>query len=161
MDTESSRLEFVASYTGSDMPGTFRQFDVALRFDPADPAAGRLSVSVDVTSADMGDADMNEAVTGEIWFDVARFATARFDSTEIARRESGGFEAAGTLELKGVSRPVSVPFTWQQDGARGSMRGELVLQRLDFGIGSGSWTATDEVAGEVRVRFDVAFTEDR
>ncbi len=100
-------------------------------------------------------------MAGEIWFDAARFATASFDSDAIVRGEAGDYEAAGTLALKGVTVPVTVPFTWLQDGARGSMRGELVLQRLDFGIGTGTWSATDEVAGEVRVRFDVAFTEDR
>lgn len=161
MDPAQSRLEFIASYTGSDLPGAFREFDVELGFEPADPADARLVVTVNVASADMGDADMNEAVAGEIWLAAALFGTARFASEDIVRLETGEYAATGTLELKGVTVPVTVPFAWREDGDRSSMSGELVLQRLDFGIGTGTWTATDEVAGEVLVRFDVAFAEQR
>jgi len=154
-DAADSRLEFVASYTGSDLPGSFSRFVVDMTFDPQQPEAGRLVVTVDITSADMGGDDMNQAVTGAAWLDVAEFASATFTSDAISMPESGAYLAAGTLELKGVRRAVSVPFTWREEGEHASMRGELSLQRLDFGIGTGTWAATDEVAADVRVGFDI------
>lgn len=159
-DAANSRLEFVASYMGSELPGSFASFVVAMKFDPRQPETGRLDVTVDITSADMGDDDMNRAVTGAAWFDVTEFAGATFASDEISMLESGHYVAAGTLELKGARRALSVPFTWRDDGECGSMRGELSLQRLDFGIGTGTWASTDEVAADVRVRFDVTLRRD-
>jgi len=156
LDPGESRLEFVASYTGSDLPGSFERFAIDMDFDPLQPEAGRLVVTVDVASADMGDEDMNEAVTGVAWLDVAGFATATFTSDDVSMLESGEYTASGELELRGLRCPVTVPFTWRDDGERGSMRGEVSLQRLDFGVGTGTWAATDEVAADVRVRFDVA-----
>lgn len=151
-----STLGFVASYAGADLPGRFDRFAVDLNFDPRLPDGGRLVVTVDIASVDMGDGDMNDAVAGEAWFDMAGFATATFTSDDISSSGVGEYVAAGTLELKGVQRDVAVPFTWQDDAERGYMRGELTVQRLDFGIGTGTWTATDDVAADVRVSFAVA-----
>lgn len=152
-----SRLEFVARYTGLEMPGRFARFDVAFAFDPLAPDDARLNVAVDVTSVDMGGADVNQAVTGVAWLNVGAFPGAKFRSENVTMLAPGEYAATGTLELKGVRRCVTVPFTWQEEGARGSMIGELTLQRLDFGVGTGTWQATDEVAADVRVRFEVNF----
>jgi polyisoprenoid-binding protein YceI len=155
LDDANSRLEFVADYTGSEISGQFRRFDVEFDFDADVPAAGRLAVSVDMLSADMGDDDMTGAVTGTAWLDAQAFSTATFKSDSIEPRADGEFAASGTLDLKGIVKEVMVPFAWAADDDRATMRGTVVLQRLDFGVGTGTWTATDEVADDVRVVFDL------
>lgn len=156
MDTGASRLEFVADYVGADVPGRFGRFDVDLDFDPESTEAGQLVVRVDVSSLDMGDADLTTTVSERAWLDAASFATARFSSEEIVATRDGRYEAAGTLELKGLTQPVTVPFEWRRDGNAASMRGEVVLRRLDYGIG----VAVEEVGNDVRVRFVVALRKD-
>ncbi|MGI9341283.1 MAG: YceI family protein [Gammaproteobacteria bacterium] len=156
LDDAESRLEFVADYTGSEISGQFRRFGVEFDFDADAPAAGRLAVSVDMLSADMGEDDMTDAVTGTAWLDAQAFATATFTSARIKQHADGEFAAHGTLDLKGIVRDVTVPFVWAADGDRATMRGTVVLQRLEFGVGTGTWAATDEVADDVRVVFDLA-----
>ena len=78
----------------------------------------------------------------------------RFFSDSIISREAGGFVADGELELKGMKREVAVPFAWQVNDGRAIMRGELVLRRLDFGIG----VAVEEVGDDVRVSFEIHFS---
>jgi len=151
MDRSTSRIEFVADYVGADVPGRFDTFDVTLSFDPLRPSEGRLEVGVDVSSADLGDADLTATVMDKPWFDVATFAVARFKSDAIVAVDAGGFAAQGTLELKGVVREVTVPFDWQRSGDAATMRGEVALSRLDFGIG----VAVEEVGADVRVVFDI------
>ena len=122
-------------------------------FEPENPVGKRLAVTVDVASVDMIDPDLTATVTEEAWFDVAGFAVARFSSDNIAPDETGGFIARGRLELKGVEKDVSVPFTWTEREGRAIMRGELVLSRLDFGIG----VAVEEVGDGVGVAFEIGF----
>ena len=151
MDRSASRIEFVADYVGADVPGSFDTFDVKLSFDPLRPSEGRLAVSVDVASVDMSDADLTATVMDKPWFDAATFAVARFTSDAIVALDAGGFAAQGTLELKGAARDVTVPFDWQRSGDAATMRGEVALSRLDFGIG----VAVEEVGADVRVVFDI------
>ncbi len=156
MLADDSRLEFVVAYSGQPAPGVFRRFATELQFDPARPADGRLRVTVATLSADLDSADINEAIAAPEWFDFAHFAAAHFDSETIAADDDGGFVATGRLRLKGIERAIVVPFAWTQAGDRAVMRGELVLRRSWFGIGTGEWAATDIIGDDVRVRFDVA-----
>jgi polyisoprenoid-binding protein YceI len=155
----SQTLRFVAQYERTPAPGVFRRFAVSFAFDPARPAAsGRLLVTVDVTSADMDSADINEAIRAAEWFDVARFPRAEFEGHTVRRdgTASDRYLVRGRLRLKGVEREIEFPFRWrEQDGGTAIMEGALVLDRRDFGIGSGEWARDETIAYAVRIEFKI------
>lgn len=156
MDAAASRLEFIATFEKNPAPGVFKSFDVKMSFDPKKPAGGRLDVDIQVTSADMNIRDVNAAIRGPEWFDFARFPRAEFRSSEIRPAGNDRFVARGTLTLKGVQRPVEVPFTWRGSGDSAALDGELSVPRGAFGIGTGEWAATDVIGPDVKIRFKVA-----
>lgn len=155
MDAGTSRLEFTATFEKTPVPGVFREFDSRMRFDADRPAEGQLDVTIVVKSADMDSADVNKAISGPEWFDFARFPQAAFHAADIHRVEAGRYLARGTLSLKGVQRPVEVPFTWTETGDAARMDGEFTVKRGDFGIGAGEWAATGVVGADVKVKFSV------
>lgn len=155
MDPGASKLEFIATFEKNPAPGVFREFDARLRFDPDKPAGGSLDVTVKVTSADMNIPDVNKEIRGKDWFDYAGFPLAEFRSTDLRRVEANRYAARGTLSLKGVKRAVEVPFTWTASGDGAAMEGELILKRVDFGIGLGEWKASDTIGADVKVKFKV------
>jgi polyisoprenoid-binding protein YceI len=155
MDPAASRLEYIATFEKTPAPGVFKEFDTRLRFDPDKPGAGRLDVTIKVSSADMSSADVNKGIAGPDWFDFARFPRAEFHSTEIARAQANRYVARGTLALKGVQQPVEVPFTWSAAADGATMEGEFTVKRAAFGIGTGEWTATDVIGPDVKVKFRV------
>lgn len=155
MDAAASRLEFVATFEKNPAPGVFKSFDVKARFDPEKPAGGRLEVDIQITSADMSIREVNAAIRGPEWFDFARFPRAEFRSSEIRAAGPGRFAARGVLTLKGVQRPVEVPFTWRGSGGSATMEGELSVPRGAFGIGTGEWAAADVIGPDVKIRFKV------
>ena len=154
-DTGGSRLEFVASFEGSPVPGVFKEFDTRLHTDSDNPAGGSLEVTVKVSSADMNIADVNKEIRGKDWFDYAGFPQAVFRSTDLRRTEGNRYLARGTLSLKGMQQPVEVPFTWSGSGGGATMEGELTLKRGAFGIGAGEWAATSVIGADVKVKFKV------
>lgn len=155
MDPTASRLSFQVSYQGESAPGNFGAFSTRLRFDPAHPAGSTLNVTVKMTSIDMGSADLNEAIRGTEWLGLGKYAEAEFASADIKRVAADRYVADGTLRLKGMQRPVQVPFTWMRDGDAVRMKGELTLDRTAFGIGTGEWAAADPIAHAVKVQFNV------
>ena len=60
------------------------------------------------------------------------------------------YAADGTLSLRGVSKPVTLTFTWTP-GAKPVLAGKATVKRLDFGVGGGDWTDTDTIPNEVAV----------
>ena len=156
---EQSRLAFVIQQMGVPVEGHFRRFDAQLAFDPARPANSRLGLTVDVASATLGSPEIDAELPKTVWFHTARHAQAVFQSTQVKALGAGRFEVAGTLTLKGVSRPVVVPVSLSQTGAGANLTttatGSFTLQRLAFRLGEQEWADTSLLADAVQVRFSL------
>ena len=156
MDPAASRLDFVATFEKNAAPGVFKEFDTRLaRFEPDKPEGAKLDVTVKVTSADMKSGDVNRAIRGPEWFDYARFPQAEFHAEDIRRVAPGRYLARGVLSLKGVKKELEVPFAWQESANAATMEGELNVERLQFGIGTGEWANGNTIGLGVRVKFNV------
>lgn len=152
---DAGKLLFEPTWEGQAVPGRFESFDVCIDTADGGIAGSTLTVTVQLASADMDDPDINEAIAGAEWFAVDEFPAARFTSDTIEATAEGSYVAAGHLELKGVRLPVDVPFQWIESEGRAEMRGELVIDRTRFEVGSGEWASGDTIGTAVRVSFDV------
>ncbi len=148
-----SSLTYTFSQAGARNQGRFKSFAVSF-----DPGAGQLDVRVDMRSFDTGDAQRNGILGGKDFFDVAQYPQSRFTASRIVTT-AAGFEATGSLTLRGVTRDISIPLTWRtatvQGHVVGYMSGQTTLQRLDFGVGQGQWQSTEWVGNTVTVRFSL------
>ena len=146
-----STLGFSGSFQGEPFAGNFARFSPKISFDPAKLAGSRFDVSIDLASADLRNEEWNDGLQSADFFNSGKQAQARFVATKFRALGGGRFVADGTLTLRGVARPVALTFTWTA-GARPVLAGEAQVKRLDFGIGAGDWSATDELPNAVRVR---------
>jgi polyisoprenoid-binding protein YceI len=153
-----SSIEFTAKQMGVPMQGHFRKFDAQVAFDPAKPATSRIRFTVDTGSATMGARETDAELPKPVWFNVAQFPQATFESSTIKALGGGKFDVAGKLTIKGASVQVSVPVSLAQSGATTTATGMLPIKRLAFKIGDGEWADTSMVADEVQVKFKLALT---
>lgn len=151
VQAEGSTLEFTSSYDGEAFSGTFGGFDTRLSFDPAKPQQGRLEVSIDLAGTDTGNADRDDTLAGGDFFAVSQHARARYVATTFRALGGNRFAADGELSLRGVSKPVTLEFTWTP-GAMPVLAGQATVRRLDFGVGTGDWADTDVLPDAVAVR---------
>ena len=117
-----------------------------------DPAPSRLEF---VATFEKKNGDVNRAIRGPEWFDFARFPQAEFHADDIRRVAPGRYLARGVLSLKGMKKDLEVPFTWQESANAATMEGELNVERLQFGIGTGEWADGKTIGLGVRVKFNV------
>lgn len=151
-----SSLTFAGTYQGEEFTGGFPGFAVRFSFDPARPATSRLEVAVPLALATTGNTDYDGEMRGGAFFDAAKFPLARYTATRIRALGGNRYAADGTLSLRGVSRPVTLTFTWSP-GAEPVLAGQAVVKRLDFGVGGGDWADVDLIANEVRIATRVVF----
>jgi polyisoprenoid-binding protein YceI len=146
-----SSLTYTFTQAGARNHGRFGVYTVSF-----DPAAGRLEVLIQTRSLDTGDGERNALLRGRDFFDVARYPQARFDATRIVRTPAG-YQALGSLTLRGVTRRVTVRFSWRPAVIGGrrvrELNGSTTLRRLDYGIGRGQWHSTTWVGNRVTVRY--------
>ena len=155
LDPAKSTLSFGFAQAGARNKGRFDKFDVNFVFDAAQSQATRLDVAVQVGSLDTGDKDRDSTLHGADLFNVAKFPQAHFSATSFTRTDATHYEAAGKLTLRDVTRDLRVPFTFvPADGSSaGNMTGQVLIKRLEFGVGQGEWKSTEWVADEVAVSF--------
>ena len=161
LDAAKSSLQFTFLQAGAQNTGRFPRFAVALDFPGADPAGGRLEVTVDVAALDTGDKDRDDTLKSDDLFAVRKFPQATFRAAQIVKTASG-YEADGQLTIRGVTRAARVPFTFRE-AAEGSatvgyMAGKTLVRRLDYGVGQGDWKATDQAGNDVTVSFNLRLT---
>ena len=100
--------------------------------------------------------DRDGELVGSSFLDIAKFPQARYTATRFRSLGGNRYAADGTLSLRGVSKPVTLTFTWTP-GAQPVLNGKATLKRLDFGVGSGDWADTDTLPNEVAVSTKVVF----
>lgn len=156
-----SQLGFKGKYSGEPFDGEFQQFNPKIYFDPANPEQGIFDVEIDTTSITTHVSDWDLTLRGSEWFAFSDYMQSHFFSDTI-RATDDGFVAEGKLTLKGVSRPVSVAFEWQELGdGEASFIGGAEIDRRDFNIGSGGFSEDDSVGFNVGVVIELKLTQDK
>jgi polyisoprenoid-binding protein YceI len=161
VDHAHSRLGFRGAVEGQAFEGTFRSWDAQISFDPKALASSHVTVTVDIASADSGNRDRDDTLPTDDWFAVKRFPKAVFTANRFVDRGGGHYEAQGELMLKGVRRPVVLPFILVMSGGLAKMQGQATLDRTAFNVGSGKWTNPDEVAHAVTVVVEITARQGR
>lgn len=155
VETGQSRLGFAGNQSGTVFEGRFTNWQADIDFDPARPAAGHAVVTIDMASAVTGDATRDQSLPQADWFAVKAFPQARFEAREFRARGGNAFETSGDLTIRGVKKPVVLPFTLDIDGDVAHAKGRLSLLRTDFGVGQGAWSTAEMVGLEVSVTIDL------
>jgi len=154
-----SSLVFATKYDGEVFTGKFAEFTTTLSFDPASLAAAKLDVVIALAGAATGNDDRDSTLSGADFFNVGKFAQARYTASKFRALGGNQYAAEGTLDLRGVSKPVTLTFTWTP-GVQPVLAGKATVKRLDFGVGGGDWsdigTLPDEVAVSTKVVFKPA-----
>ncbi|HKR88795.1 MAG TPA: YceI family protein [Phenylobacterium sp.] len=158
-DMAASRLGFTGAMNGQAFKGAFGRWDAQIAFDPKDLAGSHVTATIDMASARTGDRTRDEALPTADWFSAKAYPKASFVSRKITAAGPGRYVAQGDLTVRGVTRPVSLPFTLTITGDAAKMTGSVVLDRSAFGVGQGQWKGGEPVS--LKVQVDVAITARR
>lgn len=153
-----STVAFETTWGGSPIEGRFDRWTGDILFSPEALDRSRISIEIDMASADSGDAQRNQSLPSEDWFDVAAHPKATYTADRFESRGGEHFIAHGKLTLRGVSRPLDLPFRLQITGDKARARGVTTLDRTAFGVGQGDWKNTDQIPAGVKVSMDVKAT---
>lgn len=167
-DYSKSKLQFEGKFGQNVVTGTFGKYTADIAFDAANLAGSKVVVTVDMKSAKVSvtpDAIYNEPTDGALpgagWFNAAANPQAVFTSTAIASKGGDKYEAKGTLNLRGVTKEIVMPFTVKTTGNTAVAEGSAVVNRMEFGIKGDApqYALPKPVPHEVKIMFSVTATK--
>lgn len=160
IDPVHTQVLFSVDHDGYSRPvGRMRVKAGWLQFDEDDWSHARVVVDIDSASVDIGDKDWNDAVTGKRFLDAKDFPVAHFESTSVEKIDAQHGTLHGQLTLHGVTREVSIPFTFNRVGATifsgmqtlAGFSAQPTIDRTQFGM-----TAFPKAVGtQVNLRLEV------
>ena len=156
VDKAASSVRFSSSFSGQPFSGSFRTWNAAIRFDPKALATSSVTATIDTASAASGDKDRDQAIPSEDFLSAAKFPKATFTATSFKDLGGGRYQAIGTLTLRGVTKPLTLPFTLAITGSTARMKASLALNRLAFGVGQNEWKGVQAIPGAVSVSIDLS-----
>ena len=158
VDTSASAISFAGELYGDAFEGAFETWTAEILFDPDDPAAARIVATIDTTSATSGHRTANDSVRTDSWLDAEAFPEAVFEASAVRSTGPGVYEADGTLTLKEITQPVTLPFTLTIEDGAARAEGALALDRRAFEIGTDDSENDDAVTPDITVSVVVAAT---
>ncbi|MFJ6832601.1 YceI family protein [Streptomyces sp. NPDC091209] len=151
LDASHSRIGFVARHAMvTKVRGAFNEFDGTAYFDGADPAKSTGKVTIKATSVDTRNAQRDEHLRSNDFLNMDEFPEITFVSTSVERSDDTSFAVTGDLTVKGVTHPVTIPFTYEGTATdpfgnlRVGLEGSVTINRKDYGV---IWNAALETGG--------------
>lgn len=151
----ASHVGFGATVSNQGIRGEFRRWDAQIAFDPKALNQSRVAATIEMGSAVTGDATRDQSLPTPDWFNVAAFPRATFVATNFRDLGAGRYQAFGDLTIRGVHRPVVLPFTLKINGNNAQMQGSLTINRGSFGVGQGQWQGSEMVAANVQINVTI------
>lgn len=118
-------------FTSNNPSGVFSLIKGDIIFDANKLPESKFNVEIDANSINTGNGLKNRHAKGDGWFDVKKYPRIKFSSTQIIK-SSTGYIAIGILDMHGVQKQISIPFTYEDNVFEGSFN----VNRLDYKIGT-------------------------
>ena len=140
IDKGHSHVGFTAKHLMiSNVEGRFQDFGGMVSFDPKDLTKSSVKVTIQTASINTDNSARDNDLHGSELLDVANFPTMTFESTKV-EKTADGYLLIGNLTIKGVTKPVQIPFTingpindpWGM--SRMAAEGSTTINRRDFNV---------------------------
>jgi polyisoprenoid-binding protein YceI len=163
-DPAHSEVDFSIKHMSlTNVHGRFGKVNATVLYNDADVTKSTVNATIDVSTVDTGEPARDTHLKTDSFFDVAKFPTATFTSTSVARNGSN-LKISGTLTLHGVTKPVVLDVEPSGAPVQNPMDHKLhtgfsattTISRTAFGIGSSFPAAIISDDVKLTIELDVA-----
>jgi len=117
-------------FESKDPSGAFTKFKGDIVFDEQNLSASKFDVAVDAASINTGNGMKNKKAKGDKFFEVDKYPEIKFVSNTFSKTATG-YEVKGTLDMHGVKKEITIPFTFSKN----TFTGSFTVNRLDYNVG--------------------------
>jgi len=121
----------------------FRGLKATISFDETNPEKSKIAASIDATSISTGNRLMDEHAKDKEALYTAKYPVITFVSTAVKRISPSRYEAIGKLTLKGITKEIKLPFTFDSKKnvmdrfpmvTKETFSGRITIAAKDFNI---------------------------
>lgn len=122
---------------GATAEGKFSELSCTMLFAPKALDKSSMEATVASHTFYTGNATRDRNIKDEKYLNVAKFPTISMKSTKFVANETG-YLGTFDLQIKGLTKKVTLPFTFTENGDKAVFQGSFNVNRLDFNVGESS-----------------------
>lgn len=164
-DKAHSQLAFTVTHLGiSDVSGTFNDIDIIVESNKTDFSDAIFNLNAKVSSIDTRVEARNNHLKSADFFDVEKYPSITFKSTNIKKNGKDKYKLTGDLSIHGVTKSIVLDLVYRgntinpmsnQETAGFQISGDI--KRSDFNVGASFPEAI--ISDLVHIKFDGEFTK--
>ncbi|MDB5002449.1 MAG: polyisoprenoid-binding protein [Mucilaginibacter sp.] len=144
VDKAHSQLKFIITHLAvSDVEGVFKDFDVTIVTNQPDFSDAKFTLVVQTASVNTDVEKRDNDLRSANFFEVAKFSTITFTSTDITKTTPNHFKLKGNLTIHGVTKSVTMDLWYRgtiikatSNAADAGFQLTGEIKRSDFNIGA-------------------------
>lgn len=129
-------------FTSDDPSGEFTSLKGNVSFDENNLKNSSFDVTIDVKSFSSGNGMQNRQAMTAKWFDAEKYPEIKFTSSDMTKKGKE-YIVKGTMVMHGVTKEMSIPFSFEKTTTGGLFKGTFNVNRNDFKIGEPGGHASD------------------
>jgi polyisoprenoid-binding protein YceI len=123
--------ESVVKFSSGKINGSFKGLKAEIVFDKDHPEQAKFSATIDAPSVATGFFLKNMHAKDALGVD--KYPTIKFVSAAVSKN-GDAYLAKGNLTMKGLTRPSTIHFTFEDKGNQGVFRGNFKVIPKEYGI---------------------------
>jgi len=127
-------------------PIYFKGLKADISFDQEHPEKSSIKATIDATTVDTGVALMTEHAKEESVLHTAKYPVITFQSNSV-RKKDIAYEITGSLTMKGITKAVTFPFTFENE----TFVGAFSILAKDFNITRNGAVPSGEIKIELTI----------
>ena len=167
IDTQGAHafVQFKISHLGySWVIGRFNDFRGSFSYYEQNPAASKVSVTINTASVDSNHAERDKHLRSADFFEVKRFPEAHFTLGQPFTPGSTAGTASGMLTIKGIAKEEKIQLTARREGKTLRLEGKAAIDRTAYGIYYNSPSffeglKQEAIANDFELAFKLVFEE--
>lgn len=161
INKDGSYIAFKTTMAGFPViRGSAKAYQATMFYDPEDIMNTSATIRIDSDGLSTAHDKRDEALQGENFLNATKYPAIWFQGSEVKLTEKG-FDLSGTMNIKDIVKPVTIHIEKPtiMRGAMNNMdlmmvKGNLMLNRKDFDLGTtGSWATNPMFGEEIEIEF--------
>ncbi len=141
---DSARVVFYISNAGFDVEGNIAGIVGNIKFSKNELGKSFFDAEAKTETIHTGIKLRDKHLKKADYFDIEKYPTIKIESKKIIKSKDG-FDAFCTVIIKGQTKNITIPFTFNQTNKKAEFKGSFSLNRLDFGLGEKSIVLSETV----------------
>lgn len=140
-----SAVNFKIKNVGLNVDGSFSGLTADIKFDAINYSKSSIQAFIETRTINTGINLRNNHLKKEDYFNVLKYPQIILKSTLFSKEVDGTFKGYFKLTMKGVTKEIVIPFSYNESSNTAIFKGSFTLVRRDYNVGGNSWTLSDNV----------------